>query len=231
MALKLIELVGAEVERPFSPYCWRIRMALAHKQLEAEFIPWRFTEKHVLGCYGSETVPILIDNDEAIVDSWRIANYLETTYPERPSLFGGESARGMALMLNCWTDTIVLRGIFPIIATDIHRHLGPADQVYFRKTREARLGKSLEEVARTRESNITNLNASLAPLRSTLAAQAFLGGTSANYADYIIFSAFQWARTISPLKLLTANDPIFAWRERLLDAFDGLARKSLGYET
>ena len=42
MALKLFELVGAESNRPFSPYCWRIRMALAHKGLDAELVPWRF---------------------------------------------------------------------------------------------------------------------------------------------------------------------------------------------
>jgi hypothetical protein len=29
--------------------------------------------------------------------------------------------------------------------------------------------------------------------------------------------------------LLEADDPIYAWRERLLDAFDGMARKSPGY--
>jgi glutathione S-transferase len=30
--------------------------------------------------------------------------------------------------------------------------------------------------------------------------------------------------------LLEDNDPIYAWRERLLDAFDGMARKSPGYD-
>jgi hypothetical protein len=34
---------------------------------------------------------------------------------------------------------------------------------------------------------------------------------------------------ISPFKLLEADDPIYHWRERLLDAFDGLARKSPGF--
>jgi hypothetical protein len=35
MALKLFELVGADEARPFSPFCWRTRMALAHKVLSA----------------------------------------------------------------------------------------------------------------------------------------------------------------------------------------------------
>ena len=44
-----------------------------------------------------------------------------------------------------------------------------------------------------------------------------------------MFGAFQWARVVSPFKLLVEDDPVYAWRERLLDAFDGLARKSPGY--
>jgi hypothetical protein len=35
---------------------------------------------------------------------------------------------------------------------------------------------------------------------------------------------FMWARCTSPLELLAADDPVHAWRERLLDAFGGMAR-------
>ena len=66
-------------------------------------------------------------------------------------------------------------------------------------------------------------------LRLTLKTQAYLGGAAPNYADYIVFGAFQWARVVSPFKLLAADDPVYAWRERLLDAFEGLARKSPSY--
>lgn len=36
-----------------------------------------------------------------------------------------------------------------------------------------------------------------------------------------MFGGFQWARAVSPFKLLAENDPIHTWRENLLDAFDG----------
>ena len=45
MAIELYDLAGAEDDRRFSPYCWRIKLALAHKGLEFETIPWRFHEK------------------------------------------------------------------------------------------------------------------------------------------------------------------------------------------
>ena len=57
----------------------------------------------------------------------------------------------------------------------------------------------------------------------------YLGGDAPNYADYIVFGAFQWARVVSPFKLLAEDDPVHAWREKLLDAFDGMARKSPGH--
>ncbi|ABD89660.1 glutathione S-transferase family protein [Rhodopseudomonas palustris] len=229
MALRLYELVGVEETRPFSPYCWRIRMALAHKGLDATSIPWRFTEKGAISPYNSEKVPVLLDGDKSVADSWAIANYLEDAYPERPSLFGGEGGRAMARMLNWWGDIAVIGGMFPLIVADIHGHLRPVDQQYFRNTREARFGKSLEQVSANRDAAVEGFRKGLDPLRLTLKSQPFVGGQAPNYADYIMFGGFQWARATSPFALLKPEDPVYAWREKMLDAFDGLARKSEGY--
>ncbi|MGY3620897.1 glutathione S-transferase family protein [Bradyrhizobium sp. USDA 10063] len=230
MAMKLFELVGTDTSRPFSPYCWRTRMALAHKGLGAESIPWCFTEKEAIAPHKSDKVPVLLDGDTSVADSWAIANYLEDTYPDRPSLFGGEGGRAMGRMLNWWGDVTVIGGIFPLIVADIPAHLAPVDVAYFRKTREARFGKPLEEVAATRDRAVEGFRKSLDPLRLTLKTQPYLGGDKPNYADYIVFGGFQWARVVSPFKLLVESDPVYAWRERLLDAFDGMARKSPGFE-
>jgi glutathione S-transferase len=229
MALQLFELVGADEDRPFSPFCWRIRMALAHKGLDATSIPWRFTEKDAINKHKSDKVPVLLDGERAVSDSWAIANYLEDTYPDRPSLFGGEGGRAMGRMLNWWGDTVVVAGMFPFIVADIHGHLRPVDQAYFRESREARFKKSLEEVASNRDTGVDAFRKSLDPMRLTLKTQPFLGGAAPNYADYIVFGPFQWARAISPFKLLAEDDAIYAWREKMLDAFNGMARNSAGY--
>ena len=133
-------------------------------------------------------------------------------------------------MLNWWGDVTVMAGLFPIIVVDIFSHLKPAGAAYFRKSREARLGKSLEEVAAGRDKTVEGFRKLLDPLRLTLKTQAYLGGEKPNYADYIVFGGFQWARVVSPFKLLVENDPVYAWREKLLDAFDGMARKSPGHK-
>src|SRR6202008_988841 len=104
MALQLYELVGTDAERPFSPYCWRTRMALAHKGLDHDKIPWRFTEKDAIAPHGSARGPVLLRGEKPVVDSWVIANYLEDTYSDRPSLFGGEGGRAVSRLINSWGD-------------------------------------------------------------------------------------------------------------------------------
>jgi glutathione S-transferase len=230
MSLKLFELVGTDATRPFSPYCWRTRMALAHKGLDAESIPWCFTEKHAIAPHNSEKVPVLIDGEMSVADSWAIANYLEDRYPDRPSLFGGEGGRAMARMINWWADVVTVGGLAPLIVADIHALLKPVDAAYFRQSREARLGKTFEELAAVRDTSVEGFRRALDPLRLTLRSQPFLGGAAPNYADYIVFGGFQWARVVSPFKLLADNDPVYAWREKLLDAFDSMARKSPGFD-
>jgi glutathione S-transferase len=229
MSFKLFELVGTDTARPFSPYCWRTRMALAHKGLDATSIPWRFTEKAAIAPHGSEKVPVLLDGEQAVIDSWAIAIYLEDTYPDRPSLFGGPGGRAMARMMNWWGDITVVGGMFPMIVADIPNHLAPVDAAYFRQSREARFGKPLEEVVANRDTAVNGFRKSLDPMRLTLKTQPYLGGDAPNYADYIVFGGFQWARVVSPFKLLEEGDLIYAWREKMLDAFDDMARKSPGY--
>ncbi|MDA9501657.1 glutathione S-transferase family protein [Bradyrhizobium sp. CCBAU 11357] len=228
MSLKLYELVGTDPSRPFSPYCWRTRMALAHKGLAAETLPWRFTEKSAIAPHGSERVPVLLHHDKAVVDSWTIANYLEETFSDRPSLFGGEGGRAMARMINAWGDIAIVGGLSPLVIADIPKNLNEVDAAYFRKSREARFGKGLEEVQASRDTGVVAFRKSLEIMRQTFKTQPFLGGQAPNYADYIVFGGFQWARVVSPFKLLDADDPVYAWREKLLDAFDGMARKSPG---
>jgi len=230
MTRKLFELVGTDPARPFSPYCWRIRLALAHKGLEAETVPWRFTQKGAIAPYNSEKVPVLLDGDKAVADSFVIANYLEDAYPDRPSLFGGEGGRTAARFLNSFGDMIVIAGIFPMVVADISQRLDGDDYAYFRKSREARFGgKPLEEVAADRDGRVEGFRKTLEPLRLMLRAQPFVGGAAPNYGDYIMFGGFQWARAVSPFKLLAEDDPVYAWRERMLDAHGGLARKSPGF--
>jgi glutathione S-transferase len=227
MARRLYDLAGADPNLRFSPYCWRAKFALAHKGLSVETIPWRFTEKDAIASSGQERVPVLLDGDKTVPDSWAIACYLEDAYPDRPSLFGGAAARAPTRFLNSWADTILNPGIIRFVLSDIFRVIDPKDRNYFRTTREQRFGTTIEAFSAEREKHLPGFRQSLTPVRTTLAAQPYLAGERPAYADYIVFGSFQWPRCISTFALLEADDPIFAWRERMLDAFDGLGRKAM----
>jgi glutathione S-transferase len=204
-------------------------MALAHKGIGVETIPWRFSDKAMIAHSGQDRVPVIENGGRVIADSWAIANYLEDTYPDRPSLFGGAAGRAAARFINSWADMVQNRGISTFVALDVVRHLDPRDQEYFRRSRAERFGMTLEQLCANREARIGSFRQTLEPLRMTLAAQPFLGGAAPLYPDYIVFGGFQWARTISDYVLLEADDPIVTWRKRMLDLFGGLARRNPGY--
>jgi glutathione S-transferase len=227
--IKLYDLAGAEADRRFSPYCWRIRLALEHKRQAVETVPWRFTEKEEIAFSRQSKVPVILDGEKILSGSWSIAEYLEGKNPEEPSLFGGTGAKAAIRFIESWTDTVLMNGIFPFIIMDLFNHLDPKDREYFRTSREQRLEMTLEQLGATRESKIKSFQQSLEPLNRTLKAQPFIGGDQPNYGDYIVLGAFMWARSVSPFRLLQPNDPAAAWRARMLDRFT-VARNSPGYD-
>jgi glutathione S-transferase len=229
VAITLYDLAGAEADRRFSPFCWRTKMALAHKGLQIETIPWRFTEKDKLPQPNQGRVPVIVDDGRVVNDSSAIADYLETHYPERPSLFGDPSGKALTRFIQNWTETVLQPGLVGFVVLDICRHSAPEDQGYFRRSREERFGTTLENVVKDRDARLPTFRDSLAPLRRTVERQKFLAGDSPAYADYIVFGAFQWARAISDFELLAPDDPIAAWRGRLLDSFGGFARRHPAY--
>lgn len=230
MAITLYDLAGAESDRRFSPFCWRTKMALAHKGLEVETVPWRFTEKDELPTPNDGRVPVIVDGGKVIHDSSAIADYLEERYADRPSLFPGAAARGLSSFVRNWSETVLQTGLIRLVLLDIYKHIGPKDQEYFRRSREPRFGgMALEEVVKDRDQHLPAFRGSLEPLRRSVERQPYICGDAPAYADYIVFGAFQWARSISDFELIAADDPIFAWRGRMLDLFGGLGRKSPGY--
>lgn len=229
--MKLYEAAG-DIRRPYSnrPYSWRIVMALAHKGLSAKRIALPISDKDRLTFSGQTLIPVLVDGDTAVPDSWAIACYLEDTYPDTPRLFGDDISKAIARFVHAWGDDRQAGDLVPMLVHDAWQHTHPDDSDYFRRSREERVGCSLEEIVAQRDDVLPRFRANLEPLRTTLRAQPFLCGKAPAYADYLAFSHFMWARSVSPYRLLETDDPIYAWRERILDLFDGLARNEPGYD-
>ena len=122
MTITLYDLAGAEQNRRFSPFCWRARMALAHKGLAVKTVPWGFTEKDKLPTPNAGRVPVIVDGGTVVHDSTAIADYLEERYPDRQSLFGGAAGRALVRFVQNWTETVLLVGLIRLVVLDIHRH-------------------------------------------------------------------------------------------------------------
>ncbi len=224
MARTLYELSGKS-DRRFSPFCWRTRFALAHKNLTVDLVPVAFGEKEKIVFSGQQLVPVLVDDGATISDSWKIACYLEEKYPRAPSLFGGATGQAEALFINHWCDKSVHPPLVQAIIFDVFNNLRAEDQRYFRETREKRFGKSLEALYAERETHLANFRRTLEPARAVIGTQPFLGGAAPNYADYILAGTLQWARLASPQEALATDDTLRAWRDRVFGLFDGLANK------
>lgn len=225
MALIFHERVGLEGRR-ISPFSWRIRYALAHKGLDPDVVPTRFADVgRIRGMSNQDLVPIIEDAGRVVHDSWAIACHLEDRFPDRPSLFDGAAGRGAARLVNIWSDITLAAAMRRQIYADFIWCIDPDDRAYFRRSREAQLGTTLEDYSATREDALPALIAACTPLERTLSEQRFLAGSAPAYVDYVVFSVFQWARVGSPRDVLSdaAKTPSMCdWRARMVALHGGL---------
>jgi glutathione S-transferase len=225
MTILLYDLVAREEDRPYSPHCWKAKMALAHKGLDFRAVPTRFLDVPKVEGGVSKLVPVIRDGDKVVTDSFAIALYLEDAYPDRPTLFGGEGGRAMARFIERWSQTQLHPFLGSAALMEIYHRQDEANAVYFRQSREARYGKPLEQVAAERDAHLAAFRKKLEPLRDMLSYQPFIGGESPLFPDYIVFGALQWVRVTSRYEFLEPGDVILGWFERCLDLHGGLGRQ------
>jgi glutathione S-transferase len=218
-ARKLYDLAGANEGLRFSPYCWRIKLALAHKNLPFETVAWRFTDKDEIAFAGTGKVPVLVDGKTVIHDSQEIAEYLETQYSNEPSLFGDATQRALTRFVKEWAESTLHPAIGRLVVPDIFAALHEKDKAYFRETREKMFGMTIDELKAKRESFAPGFAAALVPLRRTLQVQPFICGPGPGYADHIVFGALQWGRKTSAVPLLEEDDVISVWMATLLETY------------
>lgn len=220
----LYELGGLNGKR-YSQFAWRSRLALAHMGLYPETRLVRVSDKTAIEFSRQLKVPILVTGETVIWDSWRIAEYLDATFRDHPSIFGCDAGRGLARFVNSWVDRQVVPQLVPLLMIDALGCVDKEDALHLRKQIEEAFRKSVEQLAENRDGEITVFRRLLDPARATLRAQPFLSGKVPMYADYILFSVFQWARIVSDFEVLEAGDVITVWRDQMLDLFGGLARR------
>jgi len=83
----------------------------------------------------------------------------------------------------------------------------------------------LEEYCADRPRWLAKFGVVTAPLEATLTEQPYFGGATATYADYVLFSMFQYARLGCSDDFVAEGTALRRWRDELARAFDGLGNR------
>ena len=89
---------------------------------------------------------------------------------------------------------------------------------------------TIDDIRGMQQEALKRVRSSLEPARQTLAEQPFLSGERPAFADYCVMGGFMWARTTYAPQVLESDDPVEAWRQRMLDLYDGMGRRTLSLE-
>lgn len=228
MKMTLYDLALADEDLRPSPFCWFAKFVLLHKGVDFGTVPLRFAEKDNYPDPEHGKLPILKAGDEIICDSAHIVAWLEKNV-SGPALAATDGERAAADFYQAWAANNLFPGLGPMLFARLWVLVHEDDKGYFRQTREERFGKTLEEMAAAKGSR-EKVEMALQTLAAPLARNKFLGGASANISDYILFSPLMWKRTVTRDELYETPQAVDAWQERMLDLFDGYARKAKSAE-
>lgn len=220
----LHDLALADEEVRPSPFCWLVKFALLHKGLKFETRPVGFADKSKYPDPDYGKVPVLVDDGMMVKDSAVILEHLERKYRDRP-LAATPGERASAAFYGAWLGASVYPALGPLIMLRLLAAASPDDRSYFRTTREARFGKTLEQYADAPDAP-KRMEAAMATLAAPLAVHDFLGGREANLCDYVVMSPLMWQRSVVAADLYETPKPVALWRERMLDLSGGYARSA-----
>ena len=149
------------------------------------------------------SLPVIHDpsTDTSIVDSFAIAEYLEKTYPDTPSVFPNKTAALQKAFQPSfvWSIDAVRSFIIPAVCLK----LNPASEEYFRRTREISYGKKLEDVVPAGEARAEEwgkfkkgLDTVYSYLVLTDRKGPYMMGDTISWSDLVLFSFLYWFKLI-----------------------------------
>lgn len=205
----LYERAGADGLCP-SPACWRARIALALKGIDAERKALRFADVELLAREtGSRTVPVLAMGGAMIAGSDVIAARLDATVRSGPALIGeGAAAAGAELEREFGAR------VGPLVCADFRRRLLPEDRDYYTASRQARYGRSFEELETVRSGLELDLAFSIGRLEPRLDECRELAGDEAGWQDIVVYTYMLWIAFASPRSMPELVNPVRTWFER-----------------
>jgi glutathione S-transferase len=184
---------------PDCPFCQKVRVVLAEKDLEYEkiFVDLRKQEQKLpdflrLNPYGK--VPVLVDEDEVVYDSTIINEYLEEEYPLPRLLPEDSQGRARARMLEDYCDNSFI----------------PPTTMLLTQLRKTDAERDMQRVEQARD----ELRRALYFLRDRLGTQDFLVGREFTLADAAFAPRLMVLGRLG-IELEPALAPVQTWIDRV----------------
>jgi glutathione S-transferase len=215
--IELFEVSGEDPLLVFSPFCWRVRLALAHKGLKANFHAVSYVDKKQISFSEQDLLPVIRDGQTVLHDSFAIISYLDRQYPHA-TLGMGAVAGQRARMIDLIAHQELLFGLFRLLVLRILRLLPASDSTYFRNKHESVLGMTLEAFA-DESTGIALVQRAIAPFETHLHSSLFFDGEEPGAVDILIGGFFFWAWVLR-LTPWVSSPGVSAWFDRMLDRYE-----------
>ncbi|KAL7799386.1 hypothetical protein V8C43DRAFT_274903 [Trichoderma afarasin] len=194
----------------FSPVVWRIRLLLNYKRIpyKTVFLEMPDIEPTLKGLglpphdrasgNFNYTVPTIhhLPTNKYIMDSKPISEFLESTYPDPSVPLTSELGTEIEAKVRSLVAPTFYRSAMP---REVHI-LSPRAQEYFRRTREGRFGKTLEELLAGEEERWQAVDADRRAvgelMRTNKALGPFILGARPSYGDFFIAGSLQSVKVI-----------------------------------
>ncbi|KIM81117.1 hypothetical protein PILCRDRAFT_97761 [Piloderma croceum F 1598] len=202
--ITLYDIPSQLPEQAWSPNVWKARFSLNLKGLKYKTVWVEFPDIEALYKQLSlepteprvpkYTLPVIHDpsTNRAISNSVEIARYLDATYPATTLLFppGSEALQGIE-------DRNAFESLQYIMLPITCVNLNPVSETYYRRTRETRYGKRLEElspIGLQREEHWKRVQEAFGVVASLLEGKKFVLGDTISFADVTIASWVLWIK-------------------------------------
>lgn len=156
------------------------------------------------------------------------ADLVGLQYPDTPAVFAPETREAQTIYMKTSLQPLLLT-VFPLLVFGIYNGLDEKDKEYFRRTREARFGRPLEEIAPQGEKRAAALAAFASGLENAAKevtkhageGALFFGGDKPCFADIALAAAFKSIVTGSGRdgevgKVIFGNE----WAAKFYEAFE-----------
>ena len=218
-----------------SPFCDKVRLVLAAKGLSYDVIEVTpgLGQIALFRLSGQRQVPVLVDGETVISDSTAIALHLEREHPQPALLPSDPALRAQVLLLEDWADTALACGVRGALVQaaasdpELRAALLPEATPGPLKQLVAAVPAGLGSLAETLGESLLGsaerqqLQRNLEQVQLLLGSKPYLVGGALSLADLAVIAQLSLLR---PMGLVVPGlgdnpllEPLFAWREQLLN--------------